>query len=85
MKEAAGAMGVKIVDGPVLIGCDNQGAIKLINSGVIRQNSKHIDVEYHHVHNKQVKDTVKFQNVTSESNPANLLTKPLVVPRHEQL
>jgi len=30
MKEAAGGMAVKISDGPVPIGCDNQGAIKLI-------------------------------------------------------
>ena len=44
MKEAARGMEVRIVDGPVPIGCDNQGAIKLITSGVIRQKSKHIDV-----------------------------------------
>jgi len=82
MKEAAGGMAVKIVDGPVLIGCDNQGAIKLITSGVVRQKSKHIDVKYHHVRGKQVKGAVMFQYITSESNPADLLTKPLAVPRH---
>jgi len=54
MKEATGGMAVKIVDGPVPIGCDNQGA-------------------------------VKFQYVTSESNPADLMMKPLAVPRHERL
>jgi len=32
-----------------------------------------------------MKGTVKFQYVISESNPADLLTKPLAVPRHEQL
>ena len=32
-----------------------------------------------------MKGSVKFQYVTSESNPADLLTKPLAVPRHEQL
>jgi len=32
-----------------------------------------------------VKGTVKFYYVISESNPADLLTKPLAVPRHEQL
>jgi len=85
MKEAAGGMAVKIVDGPVPIGCDNQGAIKLITSGVIRQKSKHINVKYHHVHDEQMKGTVKFQYITSESNPADLLTKPLAVPRHERL
>jgi len=85
MKKAAGAMGVKIVDGLVPIGCDNQGAIKLITSGVVRQKSKHIDVKYHHVHNEQVKGAVKFQYVTSASNPADLLMKPLAVPQHKQL
>jgi len=85
MKEAARGMEVRIVDGPVPIGCDNQGAIKLITSGVIRQKSKHIDVKYHHVHDEQMKGAVKFQYVTSESNPADLLTKPLAVPRHERL
>jgi len=78
-------MAVKISDGPIPIGCDNQGVIKLITSGVVRQKSKHIDVKYHHVHDEQVKGAVKFQYVTSESNPADLLTKPLAVPRHEQL
>jgi len=85
MKEAAGGMAVKIFDGPVPIGSDNQGAIKLIASGVVRQKSKHIDVKYHHVHDEQMKGAVKFQYVTSESNPADLLTKPLAVPRHEHL
>ena len=85
MKEPASGMGVRIVDGPVLIGCDHQGAIKLITSRVIRQKSKHIDVKYHHVHDEQMKGAVKFQYVTSECNPADLLTKPLAVPRHERL
>jgi len=85
LKEAADGMAVKVSDGPVPIGCDNQGAIKLIATGVVRQKSKHIDVKYHHVHDEQMKGSVKFQYVTSESNPADLLTKPLAVPRHEQL
>ena len=32
-----------------------------------------------------MKGAVKFQYATSESNPADLLTKPLAVPRHERL
>jgi hypothetical protein len=85
MKEATDAIGVKTSSGPVPIWCDNQGAIKLIASGVVRQKSKHIDVKYHHVHDEQTKGLVKFQYITSESNPADLLTKPLAAPRHEQL
>jgi len=59
--------------------------LKLITSGVVWQKSKHIDVKYHHVHDEQMKGAVKFQYVTSESNPADLLMKPLAVPQHEQL
>jgi hypothetical protein len=85
LKEAVDGMGVTACNRAVPIGCDNQGAIKLIASGVVRQKSKHIDVKYHHVHDEQMKGLVKFHYVTSESNPADLLTKPLAAPRHEQL
>jgi len=84
-KEVADGMAVKISNGPVPIECDNQGGIKLIATGVVRQMSKHIDVKYHHVHDEQMKGSVKFQYVTSVANPADLLTKPLAVPRQEQL
>jgi len=52
-KDAADAMQVQMSEGPVPIGCDNQGALKLIASGVVRQKSKHIDVKYHHLHDEQ--------------------------------
>jgi len=60
MKEAVDGMRVKISEGPVPIGCDNQGVIKLITSGVVRQKSKRIDVKYHHVHDEQMQGSVKF-------------------------
>ena len=78
-------MSINISMGPVPIGCDNQGAIKLIISGVGKQKSKHIDVKYHHVDDKQSKGAVNFQYVTSAVNPADLHTKPLATPRHMQL
>jgi len=85
MKEAADGMAVNISDGPVLVGCDNQDSIGLIASGVVRQKTKNIDVKYHHVHDEQKKGSVKFEYATSESDPADLRTKPLAAPRHEQL
>jgi len=76
MKEAAGGMAVKIVDGPVPIGCDNQDTIKLITLGVVRQNSKDIDVKYHHVHDEQMKGAVKFQNDNCNP-PVSLHSAPM--------
>ena len=80
MKEAVEGMAVKISDGPVPIGCNDQGAIKLIASRVVQQKSKYIDVKYHHVHDEQMKGSVKFQYISSASNPTGLLTKPLADP-----
>jgi hypothetical protein len=85
LQEVATTMSITISDGPVPIGCDNQGAIKLITSGIVKQKSKHIDVKYHHVHDEQAKGSVRFHYVTSAANPADLLTKPLAAPRHAQL
>jgi len=85
LEEVANTMSINISKGPVPIGCDNQGAIKLIISGVVKQKSKHIDVKYHHVHDEQTKGLVNFRYVTSAANPADLLTKPLAAPRHMQL
>ena len=76
---------ISISKGPIPIGCDNQGAIKLITSGIVKQKSKHIDVKHHHVHDEQLKGSVHLQYVTSATNPADLLTKPLAAPRHTQL
>jgi hypothetical protein len=39
----------------VLIGCDNQGAIMLIESGVFKAKSKHIAVKHHHTHDEHKK------------------------------
>jgi len=52
-KEATDGMSVQVLEGPVPIGCDNQGALKLITSGVARQKLKLINVKYHYVHDEQ--------------------------------
>jgi len=52
-KEVAVRMLVQVSERPVPIGCDNQSALKLITSGVVRQKWKHIDINYDHVHDEQ--------------------------------
>jgi len=34
----------------VPVGCDNQGGVKPIESGVVKAKSKHIVVKHHHTH-----------------------------------
>jgi hypothetical protein len=38
--EVADGMSVQVAEGLVPIGCDNQGALRLITSGVVHQKSK---------------------------------------------
>jgi hypothetical protein len=70
---------------PVTIGCDNQGALKLIESGVVRAKTKHIDIKYHHIHDEKANGRIKLAYVSSKENPADLFTKPLHGPRHMEL
>ena len=69
----------------VQIGCYNQGALKLIETGNSKQKTKHIDIKYHHVRDEEAKGTVKYHNVKTTDNPADLLTMTLPSPRHRIL
>jgi hypothetical protein len=70
---------------PTQIGCDNQGALKVLDSGVIQAKTKHIDVKYHHTKDEIEKGTVAFHYVQSTENPADILTKPLGPAKHRHL
>jgi hypothetical protein len=70
---------------PTPINCDNQGAMKLITTGVLKAKTKHIDINLYHARDEQEKGHVKFDYIASEDNPADLLTKALQAPRHQAL
>jgi hypothetical protein len=71
---------------PIRIGCDNQGALKLIETGVVKAKTKHIDVKYRHVIDEQkLHQSVEFYYITSDQNTADLLTKALPKERHVRL
>ncbi|KAH8152156.1 uncharacterized protein LAJ45_03582 [Morchella importuna] len=70
---------------PIPIMCDNQGALKLIETGVVKQKTKHIDVKFHHSHHEQKAGNIIFRYIPSNENTADLLTKALPAPRHQQL
>lgn len=69
----------------VPIGCDNEGALKLIRTGVIRSRTRHIGVKFHHVVDEQKKGSVSFYHISTDQNPADLMTKALHAPRHKEL
>lgn len=82
---AAILKGENVVTTPVPLGCDNQGALKLIETGVSKQKTKHIDIKFHHARDEAGKGTVIFHYVASSKNPADLLTKALPIPKHREL
>jgi hypothetical protein len=69
----------------VPMACDNQGAIKFIKSGIPKAKTKHIDVKHLHSHDEDKKGNVDFHYIESRNNLADIMTKPLPVPLHQEL
>jgi hypothetical protein len=59
---------------PTPIKCDNQGALKLIKSGVFKAMIKQINVKYHHSHDEDKRGIVDFSYIASKDNIADILT-----------
>ena len=69
----------------VPINCDNQGALKLTQSGVAKAKTKHIDIKHHHAYDEQEKGNIRLSYIESENNLADIFTKALPRPRHQKL
>ena len=61
---------------PIIINCDNVGAIYLSNNNESRR-TKHIDIKYHFVREYVDAGVVKIIFVTSKNNKADPFTKNL--------
>lgn len=70
---------------PIKILCDNQGALKLIHTGVAKAQTRHIDVKFHHSIDEERKGNVHFDYVKTAENTADLLTKGLAGPAHHAM
>ena len=66
---------------PIVIRCDNQGAIQLTRHPDQRQKTKHIDVRYHFIRLQQEIGEIDIQYVSTTDQLADILTKPLPGPR----
>ena len=62
---------------PFIIKCDNQGAIKLSESGLDSDRSKHIDIKYCFLQGCVEKGKLGFEYVPTYENLADLFTKAL--------
>ena len=71
--------------GPIRIMCDNQSAIALIKNPVHHQRSKHIEVRYYFVRERQEAGDIDVQYISTDCQLADNLTKPLPNPRFSAL
>ncbi|GKF69131.1 hypothetical protein Tco_0202188 [Tanacetum coccineum] len=78
MKQALVEYDINLDDIPVL--CDNKGAINLSKNPVLHSRTKHIEIRHHFLRDNVQKGNISIENVSSEDNIADILTKPL---KHE--
>jgi hypothetical protein len=62
--------------GPTTIFEDNQGTIHLVNNPVHHRRSKHIDLRWHYIRDKQELGIIKMEKVHTDLNHADIFTKP---------
>ncbi|GKD28155.1 hypothetical protein Tco_1234369 [Tanacetum coccineum] len=75
MKQALVKYDVRIDDIPIM--CDNKGAIDLSKNPVQHSRTKHIEIRHQFLHDNIQKRNISIENISSEDNIADILTKPL--------
>jgi hypothetical protein len=65
------------MDALVVIYCDNIGSILLINNPVYHARTKHIEVHYHFIREKNISKEIDLIHVNIEDQVANIFTKAL--------
>ena len=66
-----------------LMRCDNQGALAIVSTGIVKQRTKHIGVCYHNSRDLHARGIVEYTYVSTDENIADLFTRPLAIPKHQ--
>jgi hypothetical protein len=64
---------------------DNQSCIKMTKNPVNHGRAKHIDIKYHHIRDEVKSGGVEVEYCSTAKMLADLLTKGLPGPRHQEL
>ena len=61
--------------------CDNLGAVKLVRNPEFHKRTKHIDIKFHFIREKEEDGVIKIDHISTNHQLADLLTKPLPIQR----
>ena len=68
---------------PIVIHCDNQSCIKIYINPMFHDRSKHIDIRYHRIRDCVQRKIMLPQNIPTEDQDADILTKALTRSKFE--
>jgi hypothetical protein len=63
---------------------DNQSSLALIRNPQVHERSKHIDIYYHNIRDRERRGQIKISYISTEDMAADGLTKPLSGPTFER-
>ena len=69
---------------PIIVYCDNQSAIRMIENDVDHSRSKHIDIKYNFIKETVKNEIVKFEWVSTKEQVADIFTKGLSKELYEK-
>ena len=72
-------------DDPLILNCDNQGAIALAKDNKFHARTKHIDVCYHFIHEAVEDGKVVVQYIPTRDNISDIFTKLLAKAKFREL
>ena len=73
------SVGLKVKK-PMILECDNQGAIDICNNWMVNSQTKHIDTHYYFLRELKEKGIIESRWISGDSNSTDLFTKNLSNP-----
>jgi len=68
-----------------ILNLDNQGALALAKNPVHHSRTKHIEIRYHFIREKVLKNEIELRYCATQNMIADILTKPLAKPSFQRL
>ena len=71
------------IDYPIPLHCNNQSAIRLAENSMFHARTKHVEVHYHFIREKVLKEEIEIQQIKTDDQIADLFTIGLNIGKHE--